>query len=380
MINQKQRLNLFWLSFKAILKKELIHITRSPIAFVFTFIFPFIDLIILGCFLDINVKQINTVVYDLAKTQESRLLIENFANTKDFKIVNNVNSDKELYNQIISGKAKVGIKIPFDYSKRLLNGDTTSVLVLIDGSNANVTAETLTVSNNIALQQSIKPLLNKKETNIPVESRISVLFNPETRSPNFLLPGVIVFVLPTITVILAAFSIATEREKGTMDQLSMTQINPTGLIFGKMLPYGLVAFVQLVFLVLSIKFLFQVPINGNILTLLILSIPFLTASLGLGFIVAARANSQVEVMSSGFLVRVIGPLYLSGYIFPIEGMPYICQLLTYLVPERYFLEIVRGVILRGAGFADLSFQTTILSIMTFVFLLIAIRMYNKKLV
>lgn len=380
MANQKQNMLLLWTSFKAILKKELIHISRSPVALVFTFVFPFIDMIILGFFLDINIKEINTIVYDLAKTQESRMLIENFANTKDFKITNLVNSDKELYNLIISGKAKVGIKIPFDYSKRLLNGDTTNVLILVDGSNATVTSETITVSNNIALQESIKPLLEKQKTNMPVESRISVLFNPEIRSPNFLLPGVIVFVLPSITIILAAFSIAGERERGTMEQLSMTQVSPTGLIFGKMLPYGILGFVQLVFLILSIRFLFQVPINGNAITLLVLSIPFLIASLGLGFIVAARANSHLDVMSSGFLVRVIAPLYLSGYIFPIEGMPYICKMLTYLVPERYFLEIVRGVILRGAGFADLSFQTTILSIMSITFLPIAIRLYNKKLV
>ncbi|KAF0250581.1 MAG: antibiotic transport system permease protein [bacterium] len=379
MIKAKQKMLLLWTSFRAILKKELIHISRNGLIIFLTFAFPLVDMFILGYFLDINIKQINTVIYDLAKTQESRTLVEQFVNTKDFNVVNSVNSDEELYSTIISGKAKVGIKIPVDYSEKLLDGDTVNLLVLVDGSNASVTAEAITVSNNIVLQESIKQLLPTEKKEIPIEARISVLFNPETRSANFILPGVIVFMLPSITILFSAFSIAVERERGTMEQISMTQVSPTGLVFGKMLPYGILAFAQLIMFVFFIRFIFQVPINGNIVTLLVLSIPFFTASLGIGFISAARVKTQMEVMPIAFLVRVIAPLYLSGYLFPIEGMPYIFQVFTLIVPERHYIEIVRGVILRGAGFEDLWFQTTVLSVMSIVFIGIAVILYRKKL-
>lgn len=380
MIKPKQKTLLLWTSFRAILTKEIIHISRNQIVIFLTFMFPLVDMCILGFFLDINIKQIDTVIYDLAKTQESKTLTEQFINTKDFNVISDVSSDEALYSAIISGKAKVGIKIPVDYSKKLLNEEPVNVLVLVDGSNASVTAEAITVSNNLVLQESIKQLLSPKSQELPVEARISVLFNPETRSANFILPGLIVFMLPSITLLFSAFSIAGERERGTMEQISMTQISSTGLIFGKMVPYGILAFAQLLMFVFFIRFMFQVPINGNILTLMVLSIPFFTASLGMGFIAAARVKSIQEVMPTAFLVRVIAPLYLSGYIFPIEGMPKFCQILTYFVPERHYIEIVRGVILRGSGFADLWFQTAVLSTMTIVFITIAIVLYQRKLV
>jgi ABC-2 type transport system permease protein len=196
----------------------------------------------------------------------------------------------------------------------------------------------------------------------PVEVRPSVLFNPASRSPNFFVPGLIGILLQAMIIMLVALSIVRERERGTLEQLSLTPVAPLGLMVGKMLPYGLLGFLELVGIVGLMRLVFQVPIHGSFLLLLCLSLPFLFTILGLGLLISTKARTQAEAfqMAMGTLLPSV---FLSGYIFLIQNMPPFFRALSHVIPATYFISILRGIILRGAGFAQLWQDAAILMAM-----------------
>lgn len=323
---------------------------RSDVIF-FAVIIPIFEMFVIGYSLDINVKKIDTVIYDLAKTQDSRTLINEFINTDDFVIVKTVYSDQQMYDTLVGGQAKVAIKIPANYSQQLANNKTATVQILVDGSNAPITLEAVNTSNNLILRDSLTRLLNQtpntNNTSI-VEMRALVLFNPSNRSANFFLPGVLSFESSLLTILLASLSIVGEREQGNFDQLYMTPIDYRGMILGKILPYGVLAIVQEIVLIAEMRYIFSVPIQGSAILLVLLSLPYIVVCLGLGVIVASLTSNQVASIQLGTLFRILPAIYLSGYIFPIEGMPPRFQPIAYLIPEWHFMEISRGIIVRGA--------------------------------
>lgn len=380
-MDKRKKRSFFWATFRAIFKKEVSFLFYSPAVITFAILFPIIESVMLGYVLDVNVRNIKTVVYDLSNTQKSKELLDKFVATNDFEITEIVTSDEQMYKSLVSGRTKVGIKIPVDYSDKLVENTTASVLVLVDGSDARVTTEVVNVANIISLRESINVTfqgLDSSQQNLPVGARINTLYNPATRSADFFLPGLMVFDMPSITILLLALSFAAEIERGNMDQLCMAPISSTGFILGKSLPYGLLCLFVLAGHLLGAHFIYGVKIHGNPITLLILSIPYLITSLGIGITISAFSKTQVDAMNLGVLARVIPTLYLSGYFFPIEGMPEIFQSITKFVPDRYFIEITRGVVLRGAGFEQLWWQTLVLSIMATISFSIAALIYYRK--
>jgi ABC-2 type transport system permease protein len=197
---------------------------------------------------------------------------------------------------------------------------------------------------------------------LPVEVRPSVLFNPGSRSPNFFVPGMIAVVLQMMLITLTALSVVRERERGTLEQLSLTPVTPLGLMTGKMLPYGMLGFVELCAILLIMRVVFDVPVNGSPLLLLALSLPFLVTALGLGLLISTKARTQAEAfqMSVGTLLPSV---FLSGYIFLIENMPTVFQVISHAVPATYYIRILRGVILRGADLSQLWDEGLVLSVM-----------------
>src|SRR5215510_3447 len=250
-----------------VLRKEAIHIRRDAMALFFTLFMPTMQLFLIGFAINTNVRDISTVMYDAAKTQESRRLLDRFVNSNDFKINTSVNSDEELNREIISGRSRVGIKIPPDYSRRLLAGETASILVLVDGSESSVAGEALNVANGIALRESLERALSVSvaRQTLPVEARPKVLFNPDMRSANFLIPGMIAVLMQMMTVLLTAIAIVRERERGTLEQLYMTPIKPLGLMLGKIIPYAVVAYAETLLLLTFMRWAFGVPIRGDLL-------------------------------------------------------------------------------------------------------------------
>lgn len=362
-----------------VLRKEAIHIRRDPMALFFTVLIPVLQMFMIGFAINTNVRNMPTAVYDGARTQESRRLLNRFINTDDFEITSYVESETRLNEEIIAGRAKVGIKIPPDYSRRLLAGDTASILILVDGSESSVAGEALNVANAIALRESIERAMSVSAVRqtLPVEVRPKVLFNPDSRSANFLIPGMLAVLIQIMTVMLTALAIVRERERGTLEQLYMTPVRPLGLMIGKIIPYAVVAFGELSLMLVFMRWFFKVPIQGNILLLLLLTIPFIVTMLGLGLLISTRAQSQQEAMQAAF-GTMMPSIFLSGYIFPINTMPKFFQIISGLIPTTYLIDIFRAIILRGAGFSSLWKQTLILSVMGVILITVSSIRFRKK--
>lgn len=356
-------------------RKEFVHVSRDRTTIFFALAIPVIQLIFFGFAIDTNVRQIPTVVLDSARTQESRRLIESFENSDAFSLRYMASSEADLYEYIIAGKAKVGIRIPPDFSRLIQEGQRATVQILADGSDSTVTSQAVSTANGVVLQAAIKNLLGD-QARLPIEARPAVLFNPGLRSPNFFVPGMIAILMQMMVIMLTAFSIVRERERGTLDQLWLTPVSPLGLMVGKMIPYGLLAFIELCVILTLMRVVFQVPVNGSVWLLLLLAVPFILTVLGAGLLISTRANSQSEAfqMAVGTLLPSV---FLSGYIFLIENMPVVFQTLSRVIPATYFIAILRGIILRGAGFADLWMQAAVLTVMGCGAILLAARAFVR---
>ena len=365
--------------FSAVFYKETLHVRRDFATLFFSLIIPILQMFLLGYGIDTNIRQINTVVYNADGRQESRELLDRLKNSDTFRLYRYVNNDKDLNDAIISGKCRVGIKIPVDYSDKLLHQMSAQVLVLIDGSDSSVAGQAINVTTAIGLDESLRRVLANSDAVFAVEMRPKVLFNPDSRSPNFFLPGLTAVLLLNVTTFLTAFSIVREKERGTLEQLFVTPVRPMGLLLGKLLPYLGIGFFELVMIVSAMRFLFQVPIHGNVVLLAFLSLPYIFVSLSLGILISSKATSQAHAMQLAFLT-ILPSIFFSGYIFPRETMPKFFYVLSYFVPATYFINITRGIILRGAGWAHLWVDALALFGMGTLLLVIAARRFHDKVI
>ena len=338
--------------FGAVFYKETLHVRRDFATLFFSLIIPLLQMFLLGYGIDTNIRQINTVVYNADGRRESRELLDRLRNSDTFHLIRFVNNDKDLNDAIISGKCRVGIKIPVDYSDKLLHQMSAQVLVLIDGSDSSVAGQAINVTTAIGLDESLRRVLANSDATFAVDMRPKILFNPDSRSPNFFLPGLTAVLLLNVTTFLTAFSIVREKERGTLEQLFVTPVRPMGLLLGKLLPYLVIGFFELCMIVTSMRFLFRVPIHGSVILLAFLSLPYIFVSLSLGILISSKATTQAQAMQLAFLT-ILPSIFFSGYIFPRETMPKFFFVLSYFVPATYFINITRGIILRGAGWVHL---------------------------
>jgi len=364
--------------FGAVFYKEVLHVRRDFATLFFSLIIPLLQMVVLGFGIDTNIRQINTVAYNADGRRESRELIDRLKNSDTFHVIHYVENDKDLNDNIISGRARVGIKIPVDYSDRLLHQMSAQVLVLIDGSDSSVAGQAINVTTAIGLDESLRRVLSDRAA-FAVDMRPKLLFNPDSRSPNFFLPGLTAVLLLNVTTFLTAFSIVREKERGTLEQLFVTPVRPMGLLFGKLLPYLAIGFFELCMILAFMRFVFLVPIHGNVLLLAFLSLPYLFVSLSIGILVSSKANSQAEAMQLAFL-PILPSVFFSGYIFPRETIPTLLYPLSYLIPATYFINITRGVILRGAGLHHLWLDGLALFAIGSLLLIIAARRFHNKVI
>ncbi len=362
----------------AVFYKEALHIRRDSMALFFALVIPLLQMVLLGFGIDTNVRQVKTVVLDENGHQEGRDLVNRLRNSDTFRVIAYVHSDKELNDAIIGGRAKVSIKIPWDYSDQLSKRGTAQVMVLIDGSDSSVAGQAINVSTAIGLDESLERVLGDRQA-LPVEMRPQLLFNPDSRSPNFFLPGLMSVLLLNVTTFLTAFAIVREKEKGTLEQLFVTPVKPLGLMLGKILPYLGIGFAELCLILLLMVTAFRVPIHGNPVLLLVLSLPYLFVSLSIGLLISSKANSQSEAMQLAFLT-ILPSIFFSGYIFPRDTMPMIFYLISYLVPAAYYINITRGIILRGADITHLWMDGLVLLAMGVFLLVLAAKRFQKKVI
>ncbi|HMC11562.1 MAG TPA: ABC transporter permease [Pirellulaceae bacterium] len=341
----------------SVARKELLHILRDPQTLFFTLFVPVLELFMLGYAIDTNVRNVRTVIVDHAGTQESRQLIEKFEKSQDFRVVAQVFRDDEVSELIVAGKARVGIIIPENFSRRLEAGQTAQFLVDVDGTESSIAAEAVNVSNAIALKESLERALGGRQ--LPIEARPRVLFNPDTRSANFFIPGLMVVMCQMMSTMLSANAIVREKELGTLEQLFMTPVRRGELIFGKMSPYVVLTMFEFCFIAFLMWSVFQVPIHGSFVTLLLISFPFFLANLGVGLWISTKAATR-EAAGQMALGTFLPSIFLSGYVFPIDSMPALLKPLAYCFHTTWMIDASRSVILRGGGWNELSEHASVL--------------------
>jgi ABC-2 type transport system permease protein len=358
----------FPLSFQrtaSVARKEVLHILRDGQTLFFTLFLPVVELLMLGYAIDTKVQHIPTVVLDQARTQESRALLQSFENSGDFEVVALVHSDAEMSQAIVAGNARVGIKIPENYSRRLEGGQTAQVQILVDGTVSSVAAEAINVGHALTLRDSLQRALGGR---LHVEARPRVLFNPDMRSPNFFIPGLMVMLCQVMATVLTATTIVREKEKGTLEQLFMTPVRPGELILGKLAPYLVVTCMEFCGIAVLMRVVFQVPIHGQFLTLLGIALPFVLTMLGCGLWISTRVSTREGALQ--LTTATLMPcLFLSGYVFPLDSLPAPMRPVSYALPTTWLIDASRGVILRSAGWRELWLHAVVLTGMA-VFVLI----------
>ncbi len=365
--------------FTSIVYKETIHIVRDPKTLFLMLLIPGIQLTVFGYAIDLDIKHIKTAVYNLDGREASRDLVDQFVNSGYFDIVKIAFSDEELFDTVVRGDAQVALKIPPDFSGQLVLGRTTQIQVLVDGSNSNVAMQALNVSNAIALRGSVAIVgAGVGATTLPIEARPRVLFNPDMKTANFMVPGLVGLVMQLVTMLLTALAVVREKENGTLEQLMATPVSRFGLMLGKLAPFFVIGSIETVLVLSIMRFVFHVPIAGSVALLAMFSVPFLFTSLGLGLIISTVAANQIQAIQLAFLV-VLPSVLLSGFLFPIDAMPYPIQMVAHAIPLTYFMSILRGIIIRGAGLAELWHNAAVLSAMGFTVLVLSAMRFRKTL-
>ena len=338
--------------FRAVLRKEAKQMLRDRGTLQFALMVPALQLVLFGL-IDTNVRHVPTVVFDQSRTQESRLLLTEIVNTGLFDVVESVSSRADLRERIVAGRASVGVEIPPDYGRRRLAARPADVLVLIDGSDSSISSQTLAAANGVALARSLEELgAGDNMERLSIRLHPVLLFNPDSRSANLLIPGLVAILLTFSGTLLAAFAIVREKERGTLEQLMVTPASPIAVVFGKLIPYLVLAYIQLVFVLLLMVFVFRVPIHGSVPLLFLLSIVYLFALLSLGLLVSSWSKTQMEAIQRTQMF-LLPSIMLSGYIFPLSSLPGPLRWIAQLLPATHFIKISRGIIIRGAGFWDL---------------------------
>jgi len=361
--------------FGAIFRKEFTQMFRDRATLVFALALPVFQLVLFGL-IDTNVKHVPTVVFDQSRTSESRELLRDFVNTSYFDIVDEVGSREQLRQKIVAGQASVGIEVPPQYARDLVNRRTADVLVLIDGSDSSIAAQALAAANGVVLQQSLRDLIARSGREMTVEIHPMMLFNPDSRSANLLIPGLVAVLLTFSGTMLSAFAVVKERERGTLEQLMVTPVSPLAVVLGKILPYLAVGYVQLVLVLALMRFVFRVPIHGSVMLLMLLSSVYLFALLSLGLVISSRAKTQMEAMQRAQMF-LLPSIMLSGYIFPLSSLPAPLRLISRILPATHYIAISRGIIIRGAGFADLWPSVAALVLISLFLIAVSARSFQK---
>lgn len=364
--------------FSAILYKEFLVVLRDPFTLFFMMFPPLVEMIAFGYALDTDVKNMRTIVYDEARTEESRQLIKQFESTGTFKIVGEAQSVTELAELIRRGKAYVGIQIPPDFTRDLRAGRSAKFQVLVDGSNSTIASSALNSALNIGFLNSIRALGERFGLReVPVEVRPQILYNPEMRSPNFFLPGVIGIVLQIATTFATAMSLVRERERGTLEQLMVSPLSRWGLMLGKLVPYLVIGMLMSVFLFVVMRWVFQVPIAGDISALMIGTFFYVFTLLSLGLLISTRAQNQMQALQMSMMF-ILPSVFFSGFIFPRETMPQFFYAISTVIPATYYIDLERALILRGAALGDFWFHLVMLAGMGIaLFSLCVLRFRNK---
>lgn len=336
--------------------KEFLELRMNPRLFGIVVIAPVIQLTMLGYAATTDVRNVPMVIADGDRTMQSRELISRFEGSPNFVIVSTVTTVSEIEPFLEQGTAWLAFSIPSGYAEQLQSGRPVTVQIVADGTDSNSTTVALGYATSLVggyvQDLAAASALSRPGNTLtvsPIDARIRVWFNPQLESRYFMIPGVLALILLVVTANLASMAIVRERELGTLEQLNVTPLRRWELIVGKLLPYGVIAMVDVLLVVAVAVFWFEVPLRGSLTLLFAMSLIYVLCTLALGLFISSISDSQQQAMMTATFFFLVPMIYLSGFIFPIENMPKVIQPFTYLIPLRYFLVIVRGIFLKGIG-------------------------------
>ncbi|HJW90846.1 MAG TPA: ABC transporter permease [Anaerolineales bacterium] len=369
----------------SLIRKEFIQILRDPRTLILVLIIPIMQLFLLGYAATNDVRNVPLAVFDQDRGPSARALLDAYRVADYFRVAYDVASEAELRLLIDNGLARAGLIIPPDYSQRLQLEGSAQVAFVLDGSDPTVASTSLSaaqlIGQSLATEVMLQRLARQGQTaalSLPVEVRTQVWYNPDLVSAYFMIPGVIGMILFALTSILTATAIVRERERGTIEQLIVTPIRPWELILGKLLPYVILAFLNTLEVLAIGSWWFKVPIRGDLGLILLVSGLFLMTSLGIGLLASTVANTQQEAMLTVWMT-LLPSLFLSGFFFPIEAMPKVLQWISYLMPLRYYLVIIRALTLKGVGVAAIQEEVIALAIFGLAIMAAAALRFRKRL-
>ncbi len=339
---------------------------------------PIALLVIFGYGFNNEIKNLPMVILDLDQGLHSRGLIRRLENSPFFHFVRAVATEKEMARALDSGDAKMGIQFPPDFSRLLMRSRRATMQLIVDGSDSNASSLSLSYARGIIQAYALRQVLGieAEEDVIPIDVRSRVWYNPDLEQVNYMVPGIIGVLLLQLTIVVTAMTVVKEKELGTMEQLTVSPLRPFEFILGKTIPYAILCWLDLILILVLSWLLFGVTVKGSLVLLLTLSTLFLCSGLALGLLVSSISETQQEAILTSIFIY-LPSILLSGFIFPIESMPFAIQLITYAIPLRYFLVILRGVIVKGVGIEYLWAETGVLLVFTVVSFLLAARSFQK---
>ena len=368
----------------SIIRKEFIQLFRDKRLLAIILVLPLVQLFLLSYAFSTDVRNLPLVVFDQSHSPEGRALLDAYSAADYFKLAYSVGSDAELRSLIEKGAAGVGLIIPPDYASRLLEGNA-QVAFIVDGSDPSIANTALSAAQLIAQSHSTRLLVQKMERSglnlklqPPVEVRTTVWYNPDLITAYFMIPGVIAMILFAITAMLTATSVVREREYGTIEQLIVTPIRPWELVVGKILPYVVLSLFDAFEVIAIGHYWFGVPLRSSLLLMALGCSLFLLSGLGIGLFASTIANTQQEALLTVWLT-LLPAIFLSGFLFPTNNMPLFLQWISYAIPMRYFLKIIRVLMLKGVGIESIQAELIALAIFGFAIMGAAARRIRKRL-
>lgn len=369
----------------SLIRKEFIQIARDPRTLIITVALPVVMLFLLGYAATNDVRNISLAVLDQDRSPQSRALLDAYRAADYFRLDHEVDNQEQIRRLIDHGVVRAGIIIPPDYSRKVTAGQTAQVAIILDGSDPTMATTALSAALLIGQEFSIDLTVERLQSRgLPgglepaLDVRTQVLYNPGMVSAYYMIPGLIGMILQFLTTMLTSTSIVRERERGTIEQLIVTPIRRWELVVGKLAPYVIIAFFDMIEVLFLGTLVFNIPINGSLALLLALAALFVITSLGIGLLISTIANTQQEAMLTT-LMTLLPTVFLAGFFFPLAAMPPFLQAISYVIPLRYFLIISRGVILKGVGLESLWGEVLMLCIFALVVMTLAALRFRKRL-
>lgn len=359
--------------------KEFLQLKRDRMTLRMIVMVPVMQTMIFGYAINYDVKHLKTVVLDESRTWESREVVAKMTGTGYFDVLRYVDSFDELEREIDAGRAAVGVVFDRDFGKNRHRGRPAEALLIVNASDTTTSSQAMSIMAGIAQTMNIQTLARRAgwtSRQLPLDVRVRPWYNPDLRTARFIIPGLIAIILTFTLIQFTAIAIVRERERGTLEQLQVTPATRAELILGKILPFIVIGYFQFTLTVLLMRFLFHIEIAGSVLELYLVGFLFMAAVLGLGMLISTIAQTQMQAtqMSMFFLLPFV---FLSGYVFPIDGMPLIFRWLSNVIPAKYFIEVIRGIVLRGASLAELWQPAALLALYTVLIIAFAVARFKK---